>query len=225
MFFEAIDNYCERTGPEFWSEPLNAVTNLSFIIGGIVGLMLCRRHRADGFAYFLSWWVIVIGVGSGLFHTFANGLTLFADVLPIAAFIFLFTWYVLTRFLGFSAAGSGGIMVVFYAASIGIVALLPASLHTLSNGTTGYLPALLGLLFFGGWLAQRRHPATRYLFWAVAVFAVSATFRSVDFAVCDVFPAGTHFLWHTLNGLLLGILAASAAIHGGKRPEPAQAGR
>jgi hypothetical protein len=214
VLFEAIDNYCERTGPEFWSEPLNAITNLSFIVAGIVGLMLCRRHRADRFAQFLSWWAIVIGVGSGLFHTFANGLTLFADVLPIAGFILLFTWYALTRFLGLSVLPAGVTLVVFYAVTIGMVALAPDSLRTLTNGTIGYLPALLATLFFGGWLTRRRHPAAPYLLWGAGVFVVSATFRSIDFAVCDAFPIGTHFLWHTLNGILLGILTAAAAVHG-----------
>ena len=222
-FFRSIDNYCERTGPEFWSEPFNAITNLSFIIAGVVGLMLCRRNGADRLAHFLSWWAIVIGVGSGLFHTFANGVTLYADVIPIAAFILLFTWHATTRFLGFSAAATGGILFVFFGVTIGIVALASESLRTLTNGTIAYLPAPLGLLFFGGWLARRGHPAAVYLLWAAGVFVVSATFRSIDFAICDAFPIGTHFLWHTLNGLLLGILVASAAKFGREKPAAAQA--
>jgi hypothetical protein len=212
--FAPLDNYCERTGPEFWSEPLNAATNLSFIIAGIIDLVLCRRARADQFAWLLSVWVIVIGVGSGLFHTFANQLTLLADVLPILAFILLFTWYTLRRFLGLPAMGSLGILVAFFVVTYGLVALAPDRLHTLTNGTLGYLPAFLGMLFFGGWLAMRGHPATRYVLAAAGVFLVSATFRSVDAAVCETLPVGTHFLWHTLNGVVLGILAAAAALHG-----------
>ena len=44
-----IDIYCERVGPEFWSEPVNAVTNGAFIIAGIVALVLAMRaRRLDG---------------------------------------------------------------------------------------------------------------------------------------------------------------------------------
>jgi hypothetical protein len=31
-----VDAYCERTGPEYWSEPVNAVTNLAFLIAAVV---------------------------------------------------------------------------------------------------------------------------------------------------------------------------------------------
>ena len=32
---EQMDNYCERVGPEFWSEPLNAVTNAAFLVAAL----------------------------------------------------------------------------------------------------------------------------------------------------------------------------------------------
>lgn len=31
-----VDGYCERTGPEPWSEPVNAVTNLAFLAAAAV---------------------------------------------------------------------------------------------------------------------------------------------------------------------------------------------
>ncbi len=39
-WFEQIDGYCERTDFTYWSEPLNAVTNVAFIIAA---LLLWRR--------------------------------------------------------------------------------------------------------------------------------------------------------------------------------------
>ena len=44
-----IDLYCDRTGPEFWSEPVNALTNLAFVIAGLWGLREARRRNAEGF--------------------------------------------------------------------------------------------------------------------------------------------------------------------------------
>jgi hypothetical protein len=36
----------------------------------------------------------------------------------------------------------------------------------------------------------------------------------IDPLVCGSFPLGTHFLWHMLNGLMLGVLLAAAARFG-----------
>ena len=47
-WLESIDLYCERTGPELWSEPLNALSNLAFI--GVAALLWRRAkwHHASG---------------------------------------------------------------------------------------------------------------------------------------------------------------------------------
>ena len=31
-----VDNYCERLAPGFWGEPINAFTNLAFLIAAII---------------------------------------------------------------------------------------------------------------------------------------------------------------------------------------------
>ena len=38
---------------------------------------------------------------------------------------------------------------------------------------------------------------------AAVVFAVALFARTVDEEVCGAFPLGTHFLWHTLDGVLV----------------------
>jgi hypothetical protein len=35
---------------------------------------------------------------------------------------------------------------------------------------------------------------------------LSLTFRSIDMALCDTLPHGTHFLWHLINGGVLFLL-------------------
>ena len=214
---EAIDNYCERTGPAFWSEPLNALTNLAFIAAGIWGIVLVRRHETGAFAALLAWWAIVIGVGSALFHTFANRLTVWADVVPIALFIFMFALFSINRFLGFVWPRTIAIFVVFIIVTGAITWAVPDWLRVATNGSTGYLPAPLGLLFFGAWLVARGHPAGIYELAGLAIFAVSVTFRIIDPRVCELLPIGTHFLWHTLNGLLLGVLLTAVARYGHAR--------
>lgn len=212
--YRAIDSYCERTGPELWSEPLNAVSNLAFILAGLWGLREARRRHAGGLAALLAWWVIAIGVGSTLFHTFANGMTMWMDVIPIATFTLALTIFNLRRFVGLSRRATFLAFVAFYAVAGVLTAMLPDWVRVASNGTSGYLPALLALSFFGVLLVLRRHPAGWYDLAAASIFVVSATFRSVDPVLCEALPIGTHFLWHLLNGLMLGVLLASVARYG-----------
>jgi hypothetical protein len=218
MAITPIDNYCERTGPEFWSEPLNAVTNLAFVAAGLWGLAQVRKHGTGLFAQVLCWWAIVIGVGSFLFHTTANSLTVWADVLPIVGFVFAYTLFNLRRFFRFSWAVTIAVFVAFYAVAGLITWLVPASIVQMTSGTTGYLPAFLAMFFFGGWLTLRGHPAGPYDLAAGAIFVVSVTFRAIDSHVCETLPIGTHFLWHSLNGLMLAVLLTAAAKFGHPQP-------
>ena len=31
-WLRVVDGYCERTGPGYWSEPLNALSNAAFLV-------------------------------------------------------------------------------------------------------------------------------------------------------------------------------------------------
>lgn len=88
-----VDLYCERTGPGLWAEPANALTNLAFIVAGLWGVRQVRRYRTGSFAEVLAWWVVAIGIGSTLFHTFASKGTIWADILPIAGFTLAYTLF------------------------------------------------------------------------------------------------------------------------------------
>ena len=38
---------------------------------------------------------------------------------------------------------------------------------------------------------------------ATGIFTISLFFRTIDRVICPSFPAGTHFVWHLLNGAVL----------------------
>lgn len=209
-----IDLYCERTGPEFWAEPVNALTNLAFVAAGLWGVAAGRRNQAGGFVELLSWWVVAIGVGSWLFHTHANLLTIWADIVPIGTFTLAYTLFVLRRFGRFSWNGTLIVSVLFYLAAGLVTLALPRSWHAASNGTVGYLPALLAFVLMIGICLARGSPAAKYVAGAFVLFLLAATFRLTDLGVCEAFPLGTHFLWHVFNGAMLGVLLAAAVRHG-----------
>ena len=95
-WFEQIDGYCERTDFTYWSEPLNAVTNIAFIIAAVI---LWRRSAGVPIARLLTAVLFMIGVGSYLFHTHATIWALLLDVTPIGAFILIYLFAVNRDFI------------------------------------------------------------------------------------------------------------------------------
>ncbi|MBB3936725.1 ceramidase domain-containing protein [Aureimonas phyllosphaerae] len=206
-WFAPIDAYCERLGPGVWAEPLNAATNLAFLLGAAVAWQAWRRaSRRDGVTLAFILLVAVIGLGSFLFHTLANGWSLLADVIPIAVFIYGFFALALFRFVGLRPALAVTGTIGFAVAAQVVERMAGPVL----GSSASYLPALLALGGIGGVLLARRHGAGRWLLGAAAVFVLSLTFRTLDAPLCDAHPLGTHFLWHVLNAatLTLCLLAA-----------------
>ena len=202
-WFEPIDNYCERLDPSFWAEPLNALSNVSFIVAGLVLLLQWRRlpmRSLPALALILN--VFVIGMGSFLFHTFANRWSSLADVIPITVFIHVYLLLALRRYLGLNWWMAGGVTLAFFLAS----PFAASGLAPVMGSSAMYGPALAAI--FGVGLASRpRQPAiARGLFLAGTVFAISIAFRAADLPLCAALPAGTHLMWHLLNGVVLYLL-------------------
>jgi hypothetical protein len=190
------------------------LTNVAFIAAGLWGVWQVRRYRTGAFAEVLAWWVVAIGIGSTLFHTFASKGTIWADILPIAGFTLAYTLFNLRRFLGMDWSKAILVFVAFYAVAGLITYAVPDWLRQASNGTTGYLPPFLALAFFGAWVAATGNRAGWYNLTGSAIFVVSVICRMIDPLVCASFPLGTHFLWHVFNGLMLAVLLAATARFG-----------
>lgn len=202
----AVDLYCERTDASFWAEPFNAVTNAAFLIAALVAFVQWRRAGGkDWPALALIAVTFAIGIGSFIFHTVATSGAAKFDTIPIAVFIYGYLLLALRRFLGLSLLASLGILAAFSAFNYVEALIVPRGAL---NGSHAYLPALAALLAIA-W-PVRRQEAGRWLFAAALTLVVSLTFRSIDMAVCDAWPLGTHFLWHSLNGLALYLLLRAA---------------
>jgi hypothetical protein len=201
----AVDLYCERTDPSFWAEPFNAVTNASFLIAALVALVQWRRGGNDWPVLALIAVTFAIGIGSFVFHTVATSGAAKFDTIPIAVFIYGYLLLALRRYLGLPLVMSIAILVAFSAFNYAEAALVPVGAL---NGSHAYLPALAALLAVA-W-PVRASRAGRLMFAAAGTLVASLTFRSIDMAVCDALPLGTHFIWHSLNGLALYLLLRAA---------------
>ncbi|MEV4316973.1 ceramidase domain-containing protein [Actinocrispum sp. NPDC049592] len=209
-----VDNYCERTDGSFWSEPLNAVSNVSFLIAGIVALLYIRRvaratGQPAGELWPLPWMILFIFVGSTLFHTTATrwGLALDSGSIAIYMVYFIALWPKLYWDLPWRRAWLGApIFLVF----TGLVSV------TLRGLPGMYLSALIGLLVLAGFLVfsqdSERRPHWKWYLAAALVFAVSLTARTLDEPLCAEIPIGLHYIWHTLNGVVLYLVTYAAII-------------
>lgn len=203
-----IDLYCERTDAAFWSEPANAISNAAFLVAAA---LVWRRaanapHARDG--RLLAVLIALIGVGSFLFHTLATVWASWLDQGAIAVYIYVFLWLFLARIARLAWWGSLAGLGTFAVASRVLTApFAPGSF----NGSYAYFPALLALGLLAAEARRRGHPAAARLAAAAGVLAVSIVARSVDQALCEAWPLGTHFAWHCLTGVVLYLTATALA--------------
>ena len=202
----AVDAYCERTDPSYWSEPLNAVSNLAFIIAAVVTWRMARES-SDRAAQVLALGAGAVGVGSYLFHTHATVWALQADVFPIRLLVLAFIACAAVRF--FAAPWWAGLLaaVAYLPISMGVVAAAGATVGRL-NGSVGYLTLPLLILAVAATLWRRSPSVAKGLVGCASVFVLSLFFRTIDLSICPDWPVGTHFLWHSLNGLFVGWMIA-----------------
>lgn len=213
-WFSAVDHYCERTDPGFWSEPVNALSNLAFLAAAAAAFALWRRAGGrDWPALWLVGVTTLVGIGSFLFHTFANRWSMLADVLPIAVFIYSYFLIAMRRYLALSAAAAVIATAAFAAFNMSFGRLWALAVGPITlNGSVGYLPAAGALFAVAALVPAHRGKVRKSLLAAAALFAVSLTFRTVDHAVCPALPLGTHFVWHILNAGVLSVLMRTAIL-------------
>ncbi|MET9259120.1 hypothetical protein [Amycolatopsis sp. NPDC004079] len=189
-----VDGYCERTAPGLWGEPLNDLANLAFLVAaGMVWWYANGQRTGRVLAVLIG----LVFVASSVFHLVA---TRWAAVADSAAILFFVLFYAaLFPRVFFQAKAKW--------AWLGAPAFLALTVASSAFGGGLYLPALVGLAGFAVALGVKRDSYWLDFAMAAAVFALSLALRSIDDVVCGDFPAGTHFLWHVLNSVVLYLVA------------------
>jgi len=203
-----IDAYCERTDLSLWAEPLNAATNAAFLIAALV---MWRRVRGLALPMALVMILVVIGVGSALWHMLALGWTGALDSGSIAVFILIYLYAANRACLGWPiwAAILGTLAFLPYA---GLLATGFAKLPFLAS-SAGYWPVPILIAGYAVFLRHRSPTTARGLGLGAAILTVSLIFRSLDAPLCTTFPVGTHFIWHLLNATMLAWMIEVLRVH------------
>jgi hypothetical protein len=192
-----VDIYCERTGPGLGAEPLNALTNAAFMLAA-ADILHRLGPRAPADLRLLTGLMALVGVGSFVFHTVAERWASVLDVVFIALFVLMFIHRALVRLHGWTGGRAALALLATLALSAALASLLRAPAL---NGSALYLGPWAALIALA--LSCPVPAAARWLRRAALLFLPSIMLRSVDLALCEVLPLGTHFAWHLINAAVL----------------------
>lgn len=217
--FAHIDNYCERTDPSLWSEPLNALSNLAFLIAAAMLWHWARDKPLRNELRALAVLIAFIGICSGLFHVFGTVWGMLLDVGGIALFIFAYIHCYLRQLAQWPLWACWLGVLIFIAEDRGLAKFTSMVGGFGLNGSEGYLLPAATLAAFAIWSRHFDKAATPWLSAATSIFVVSLSLRFVDMNLCAAWTFGTHFAWHLLNALVLYCCVRALAAANGRDPQ------
>lgn len=179
-----VDGYCERVAPGLWGEPLNSLSSLAFLVAAV---LVWRLAAGDRTGRLLAGLIGLIFATSTVFHLLATRWAAVGDSAGVLVF----------------ALASVGVFFGRRPAWLAAPAFLALTVVSAVLGGGLYLSVLIALFTFAVILAFARDAYWTHYAVAGAVFALSLSLRALDRDVCAYVPAGTHFLWHLLNAVVL----------------------
>src|SRR4249920_3147356 len=158
---DAVDLYCERLGPGLLAEPANALSNLAFVAAAVAlwrvqASVSARGRNAPADVRLLPPLVFLVALGSSLFHTLAVRWAALLDTLFILLYCCVFLYGFLRHAIRARAWAALTTVAAFALISYAFPHLFPKGAL---NGSTVYIPYLLGLLAITAWLGWHHVPA------------------------------------------------------------------
>lgn len=189
--------YCERgISHAFLAEPINAFTNLAYLVAGFLGYQLLKKKKIkDKQLLVLPWMLSIVGLGSFIYHTERNSVTLLFDALPIYIFI-LYALFLILKQLFQSKFKSFVVLLIFVTVEIALSIYIPKEFL---NGSVFHITSIIFISLISIFAIRKYGKVVlKPLISIICLYAAAIVFRSVDIAICPFIPIGTHFLWHIL---------------------------
>ena len=204
VFTDGGPLYRETNPAATIAEPFNAATALLFFIIAVYWCMKLRgRYREFGVLSFCLAVLAIGGIGGTLFHGLrVSRIFYLMDVLPIGIVILT-----LSAYLWKLSTGRWGRAVTWMVAATVIQSLVFNQVGRQFAISVSYcVMALLVLVPLFLLLRRQRYANAWYVAACVACFAVAVTFRTLDPFPLEIFPMGTHWLWHVFSAAAVVLL-------------------
>ena len=192
--------YCERgVSVAFWAEPVNAMTNIVFLIVGFLATRLLIKTKSDTKEMIVLPWLFAgVGVGSFIYHTAHSPSTLALDALPIYIFI-LYVLFLVLSWLTKNKIKSALILLGFVMCEITLSLLVPKEFL---NGSIRHITAFMFISVICSEIFRQRSSTVAFRILSVlGLYALAIFFRSIDSYICTWWQYGSHFLWHIFAAL------------------------
>lgn len=199
VYSEAVNRHCEKT-LGFISEPVNTVSNIAFFVSAFLTYKLLAKNRVTNpHIPRLLLLIILIGVGSTLYHGFNSPYTLILDQTPIYAFL-IYSLYLITGYATKSNFIKIFIPLVLAGMQIWILKNAPAFIL---NIPTSHLINLLYVSLLIIWLYKKLGKVVLNIILIVFIYGIAALSRTFDPILCPINKFGTHVFWHILMATVL----------------------
>lgn len=185
--------------PGFWFEPFNTWSNLLFLPVLLIFSWRLLRARRKPPLFLLCLPLLAGGfIGGVLYHGMRSwDVWYYLDFVPILVISQVVAFYFWYR----SGKVVTGVflMLVVQALFLTVKWWLPAGSPV--QGTLFYVPLALNVLIAA--LVFSRHPDFRRVPFLISgvLIAIALFFRQIDLRAGEIFPWGTHFLWHIFGAL------------------------
>lgn len=190
-------------------EPYNTITAILFALIAIVWFLKIKKDEPARLLKRVAAIILFIGgIGGTLFHgTRTHFIFLLLDVLPIVLLIIGYSLYLFNKLKMWPLAIS--LILLNFATRAGGEYL---NISEQARITLGYGISGLNILIpIGIWLVKTNWIYVEYVVTALIAFGMALTFRLLDsslskLGLLDLFPMGTHFLWHTFGAVATTLL-------------------
>lgn len=193
-----IPTFCEQIALGFIAEPLNAFSNLAFILAAIGIFKLLAINKIQKLEYKLVLLLVFLtGVGSFLWHATRTPFGLILDAVPTALSFTLVTFIFLEKLISNKAL-----------ALLIVLILLPTRFIVSSFASTDVISSLIrhsinagGFLIMILWAFKKYGRIALEGFGVLAIYLLAIIMRMIDSPICQTFQTGTHFLWHIFSAV------------------------
>jgi len=170
LYTRSITEYCERVGSYFYSEPINALSNIGFFISALLIYRLFKNKKVKHKGYWLLFvLIVVIGVGSSFWHTVRSPITLALDAVPIWIFFLVFIFLLVQKLTG-SKIKTFLFLLGFFLLQLTISYFFPEVLNgSIRHVTNGLTFVLISIWFYKKYSYLSRNLIIAFILYILAI--------------------------------------------------------